>query len=64
MGAVEYETDLWQSDEARARWRTLLDHVEHDGEHITIARWNKPAAVIVPVAWYEQAQATLRKDQK
>ena len=56
------ETDQWGSDEAKRNFRSLLNHVEHDGEHITILRYNTPAAVIVPVEWYEQARAALAMD--
>lgn len=51
-----------RSDEARREFRHLLNSVEHDGEHITILRYNTPAAVIVPVGWYEQAKATLGEE--
>lgn len=44
-----------RSDDARQNWRDLLNEVEHDGEHVTILRYNRPAAVIVPKDWYEQA---------
>jgi len=46
-----------RSDEARRNFRDLLDEVEHRGMHITIARYDKPAAVVVPVNWYEDAEA-------
>lgn len=38
-----------QSDDARRKLRELLNAVEHDGEHITILRYDTPAAVMVPV---------------
>ena len=43
------------SDEARRAWRELLDAVEHHGSHITVLRYGKAAAVMVPAGWYEQA---------
>jgi prevent-host-death family protein len=49
-----------RSDEARRRLRNLLDAVE-DGVHVTLLRYNKPAAVIVPVEWYEQAKVQVRR---
>jgi prevent-host-death family protein len=48
-----------RSEEIRRRLRPLLNSVEHDGEHVTILRYDTPAAVIVPMAWYERAQAAL-----
>lgn len=47
------------SDEARRSFRDLLDAVEHKHEHITVLRYDKPAAVVVPVEWYEQARQAL-----
>ena len=34
-----------QSDEARRRWREILDHAEHGGE-VRIFRYNRPAVVM------------------
>jgi prevent-host-death family protein len=56
---MEQEGQQVGSDEARAHFRSLLNAVEHDGEHVTILRYNTPAAVIVPVRWYEQARSQL-----
>ena len=50
-----------RSDEARRNFRELLDEVEHRGMHITIARYDKAAVVVVPVAWHEAAKAELEK---
>ena len=47
------------SDEAKRTWSSLLDGVEHHGEHVTVLRYSTPAAVIVPVDWYEQAIAEI-----
>jgi prevent-host-death family protein len=52
-----------QSDTARRDFRTLLDGVEHHGEHVTILRYTTPAAVMVPVSWYEQAAECLTSKQ-
>lgn len=52
------------SDELRRDLRTLLTEVEF-GAHVTVTRWNTPAAVMVPVDWYEQAQQALKgKEEK
>lgn len=52
------------SDEARSQFRSLLNAVEHDGEHVTVVRYQTPAAVMVPVRWYEEARALMRNDTK
>lgn len=44
-----------QSDEARRKFRELLDEVDRDGEHVTILRYQTPVAVIVPLRWYTDA---------
>jgi prevent-host-death family protein len=43
----------------RNDFRDQLDRVEHDGEHITLERWKRPVAVVVPAEWYRRAQAAL-----
>ena len=43
------------SDDARRNWRELLNAVENGGEHVTILRWGKPAVVVVPAGWHDQA---------
>lgn len=45
-----------RSDEARRNLRDLLDQVTR-GYHVTILRYDKPTAVLVPVDWYEDAEA-------
>ena len=45
-----------RSDEARRNLRNLLDDAAR-GYHITILRYDKAAAVLVPVDWYEDAEA-------
>ena len=53
------DTDRWvRSDEARTKFRDLLDDVE-DGACIYVLRYDKPAAVLVPVDWFEAAKAKL-----
>ena len=47
------------SDEARRTWRDILNAVEHNGEHVTVLRYGKAAAVMVPAGWYEQAQLAI-----
>jgi prevent-host-death family protein len=48
-----------RSEEIRRRLRPLLNSVEHDGEHVTILRYDTPAAVIVPREWYDRAREAL-----
>jgi len=57
---MDRDTDRWvRSDEARTKLRDLLDEVAHDEAHVYVLRYDKPAAVIVPVEWYEQAKAMI-----
>lgn len=57
---MDPEEDRWvRSDDAKRHMRTLLDDVEHKGEHVYVLRYDKPAAVVVPVDWYEEAKAQL-----
>jgi prevent-host-death family protein len=55
------EDETVASDDVRRRWSDLLDSVEHHDAHVTVLRYRKPAAVIVSVAWYEQAKGLLEK---
>ena len=58
------DTDRWvRSDEARAKLRDLLDDIASDGAHIYVLRYDKPAAVLVPVDWYEDVKAKLEGGQ-
>ena len=53
---MDRDTDRWvRSAEAQAKFRDLLDDVE-DGAHIYVLRYDKPAAVLVPVEWYERVR--------
>ena len=49
-----------RSDEARRNLRDLLDEVEHHHVHVTILRYDKPAAVLVSPEWYEQARQAIK----
>ena len=53
------EDEKVASDEVRRRWSDLLDSVEHHDAHVTVLRYRKPAAVIVPIEWYEQVKGLL-----
>ena len=47
-----------RADEARRNLRGILDEVAR-GAHVTILRYDTPAAVVVPVEWHEKATAAL-----
>jgi prevent-host-death family protein len=47
------------TEEWRRSSRELLNEVEHQDAHLTITRWGQPAAVIVPVQWYNAAKKKL-----
>lgn len=52
------DSDRWvSSDEARTKFRDLMDEVIRHESHIYVMRYGKPVAVIVPVEWYEQVRA-------
>lgn len=51
-------------DEVRRHLRDLLNEVEHYDAHLTVERYGKPAAVIVPVEWYEAAKAKLGEQDR
>ena len=54
------DTDRWvRSNEARDSFRDLLDEIGRDGAHIYVLRYDKPAAVLVPVEWYEDVRRKL-----
>jgi antitoxin (DNA-binding transcriptional repressor) of toxin-antitoxin stability system len=56
---MDMEDKQVRSDDLRTGLRAILNGVEHQGEHVTVLRYDTPAAVIVPVGWYEQARAAL-----
>ena len=53
------EDETVSSDDARRRFRELMDSVEHQDVHVTVLRYSRAAAVIVPVEWYRDAQLAL-----
>ena len=53
------ESDQIGSNFARDNFADVLSDVEHGGWHFTVMRYKKPAAVIVPLTWYEQAKRLL-----
>ena len=61
---MDRDTDRWvRADEARAKLRDLLDEIAAQGSHVYVLRYDKPAAVLVPVGWYERAKAELEGGQ-
>lgn len=46
-------------ERARQALGEIVDRARIAGEHTVITRQGKPAAVIVPVEWYEQAKTAL-----
>ena len=48
-----------QIEEARRTLGELVDQARLAGEPTLIMRYRKPAAVLVPVSWYEEAEAAL-----
>lgn len=48
-----------QIEEARKTLGELVDRARLAGEPTLIMRYRKPAAVLVPVSWYEEASAVL-----
>ena len=54
---MDRDADRWvRADEARAKLRDLLDEIAQ-GACIYVLRYDKPAAVLEPVEWYEQVKA-------
>lgn len=54
----------FSADEVRRHFASLLGAVEHAGTHVTVTRYGKPLAVVVPVQWYEQVKAALKQGEK
>jgi hypothetical protein len=53
---VNRDTDRWvRSAEAQDKFRDLLDEAERGG-YVYILRYDKPAAVLVNVEWFERAR--------
>lgn len=51
--------EAMQIEEARKTLGELVDRARLAGEPTLIMRYRKPAAVLVPVGWYEEAEAVL-----
>lgn len=58
------DSEEFTADEARRHFARLLGTVEHGGAHVTVTRYGKPVAVIVPADWHEQAKAALTQGEK
>jgi PHD/YefM family antitoxin component YafN of YafNO toxin-antitoxin module len=57
---MDPENDRWvRSDEARTKFRDLVDEVVQDDTHVYLLRYDKPVAVMVPVDWYEAVKAKI-----
>lgn len=48
--------DEMRAEDARKNFADLLNGVQWQGEHVTITRHGRPAAVVVPIDWYEGHQ--------
>jgi prevent-host-death family protein len=40
--------------EARRRFSELIDRVQYQGDFVIVLKNGKPAAVLVPIEWYER----------
>lgn len=47
--------------EARTRFAELVDQVRYQGDTVTLLKSGKPAAVLVPVEWFERWKAERRE---
>lgn len=62
---MDPESDRWvRSQDARDHLRDLLDEVAREGARIYVLRYDKPAAVIVPVEWYEEVKSMLSEGEQ
>ncbi len=52
-------TETFASDDARKRWRDLLDMAYADNAEVVIERYNKPVAVLVNYDQYQMIKALL-----
>jgi prevent-host-death family protein len=52
--------DEMSADEARRKWRDMLDRVHVSGQ-VGITRNGKPWAVLVSRDWYDRAEALMAK---
>ena len=48
----------------RNGFREVLDDVQHGGKHVTIERWKRPVAVLVPKDWYDRASALMERQAR
>jgi prevent-host-death family protein len=63
--SVNPDTDRWvRSDEARAKFRDLVDEVAQEDSHVYLLRYDKPVAVLVPVEWYEEVKAKISEKEE
>jgi len=51
-------------EEARKQLGELVDRARLAGEPTLIMRYRKPAAVLVPVGWYDEAMQALHGPQE
>lgn len=58
------ESEEVSANEGRRKFGDVLGAVEHAGTHVTVTRYGKPVAVVVPAGWHEQAKAALAQGGK
>jgi len=51
-------------EQARKGLGEIVDRARIAGEHTLITRTGKPAAVIVPVEWYEEVKAKIGEERE
>ena len=47
-------------EEARRQLGEIIERVRLNDEHVTVSRYGKPVAVVVPVEWYEQVSQEVK----
>ena len=47
-------------EQARHQLGEIVDRARYTGEATLLTRQGKPAAIVVPVDWYEQAKALIK----
>lgn len=47
-------TEEFRAEEARKLFADLLNAAQWEGKHVTITRNGRRAAMLVPVAWYDE----------
>ena len=45
--------------ELKLHMRPVLDRVQHHGAHIPVSRHGESVGMLIPMAWYEQAEALM-----